>query len=389
VTTTTSPSTAEELLGDDLLANLHARAAGYDRENRFFTEDLDDLRAAGYLRGPVPTELGGSGLTLDEVARVQRRLAYWAPSTALATTMHLYWVGSAADRHRAGDRSLDWLLGDVVAGKVVAAGHGEPGNDTAIDDSRTVATPVEGGYRVTGHKIFTSLAPAWDWLGIHARDDSDPDHPRIVHAFVSRESEGISTVETWDTLGVRATASHDTHLADVFVPADRVVDVLDPGGQPGPYIAGIFAWVLPLLGNVYYGVGRRAVDVALEQARTRTALSLGGAPVAEKPFVQYHAAEAELLLEGVGAQLDRLTADLTAGVDLGDRTLLKLFAAKENGTRVARAVTDLALEIAGAGSISRRNELERLYRDVRAGSFHPPNSDAVRELIGKTVLGLL
>ena len=136
-------------------------------------------------------------------------------------------------------------------------------------------------------------------------------------------------------------------------------------------------------------IGRRALDVALEQARTRTALSLGGAPVAEKPFVQYHAAEAELLLEGVGAQLDRLTADLTAGVDLGDRTLVKLFAAKENGTRAARAVTDLALEIAGAGSISRRNELERLYRDVRAGSFHPPNSDAVRELIGKTVLGVL
>lgn len=385
--TTTSP--APTLLTEDLLARVHARAGDYDRENRFFHEDLDDLRAAGHLRAPIPAALGGADRTLDEVAHAQRRLAYYAPSTALATTMHLYWVGSAADRHRAGDPSLDWLLADVVAGKVVAAGHGEPGNDTAIDDARTTATPVDGGYRVTGHKIFTSLAPVWDWLGIHARDDSDPDHPRIVHAFVARDTAGVRTEETWDTLGVRATASHDTHLDDVFVPTERVVDVHDLGATPGPYIAGVFGWVLPLLGNVYYGAGRRAVDVALEQARTRTALSLGGAPVAEKPFVQYHAAEAELLLEGVGAQLDRLTADLTAGVDLGDRTLLKLFAAKENGTRVARAVTDLALEIAGASSISRRNELERLYRDVRAGSFHPPNSDAVRDLIGKTVLGLL
>lgn len=384
--TTTAPAA---LLSDELLARLHARAADYDRENRFFHEDLDELRDAGYLRAAVPAELGGGGLTLDEAAHAQQRLAYWAPSTALATTMHLYWVGSAADLHRSGDHSLDWLLSEVVAGKIVAAGHGEPSNDTAIDDSRSSAVPTEGGYRVTGHKIFTSLAPVWDWLGLHARDDSDPDHPRIVHAFVARGSEGVRTEETWDTLGVRATASHDTHLTDVLVPTERIVDVFDLGAQPGPYISGIFGWVLPILGHVYYGIGRRAVDVALEQAQSRTALSLGGAPVAEKPFVQYHAAEAELLLEGVGAQLDRLTADLTAGVDLGDRAFVKLFAAKENGTRAARAATDLALEIAGAGSISRRNELERLYRDVRAGSFHPPSSDAVRDLIGKSVLGRL
>lgn len=385
------PTIAPTLAGltDELLVRVHARAADYDRDNRFFAEDLEDLRDAGHLRGPVPVELGGLGLTLAEVAHAQRRLAYWAPSTALALSMHLYWVGSAADRHRAGDRSLDWLLEEVAAGKVIAAGHGEPGNDTAIDDARTVAVPVEGGYRITGHKIFTSLAPAWDWLGVHARDNSDPTHPRIVHAFVARDSDGVRTEETWDTLGVRSTASHDTHLDDVFVPTGLVVGTNDPGAVPGAYIAGVFAWVLPLIANVYFAIGRRALDVALDQARRRTALSLGGAPVAEKPFVQYHAAEAELLLEGVEAQLDRLTADLTAGVDLGDRTLVKLFAAKENGTRAARTVTELALEIAGASSISRRNELERLYRDVRAGSFHPPSSDAVRDLIGKTVLGLL
>ncbi|WP_197502283.1 acyl-CoA dehydrogenase family protein, partial [Gordonia sp. 852002-10350_SCH5691597] len=99
-------------------------------------------------------------------------------------------------------------------------------------------------------------------------------------------------------------------------------------------------------------------------------------------------AEAELALEAVTGALDDLTKSLTAGEDLGDRTLLRLFAAKENSTRVARQVTDLALEIAGAGALHRRNELERLYRDVRAGSFHPPNSDAVRAFVGAFALGL-
>lgn len=376
-------------LDDDLLDRIQGRAAGYDAGNRFFTEDLDELRAAGHLRGPVPTELGGLGLTLHETNHVQRRLAYRAASTGLATTMHLYWVGSAADRWRAGDRAQEWLLREVAAGTVVAAGHGEPGNDTAIDDSTTAAVPVPGGYRITGHKIFTSLAPAWGLLGVHARDDSDPDRPRIVHAFVTRDSDGVGTEETWDTLGVRATDSHDTILDGVFVPDEHVLEAVDLGTPPGPRVAGIFRWVLPLLGNVYYGVARRAVDVALTTARERTALSLGGGRVAEKPFVQYHAAEAELLLEGVAGQLDHLTTELTAGVDHGDRALVKLFAAKENATRAARAATDLALEIAGAGSISRRGELERLYRDVRAGSFHPPNPDTVRDVIGRTALGLV
>ena len=77
----------------------------------------------------VPTEFGGLGLTLAEVCREQRRLAYRAPATALATNMHVYWTGVAADLYRMGDRSLTWMLEEAVAGEVFAAGHGEAGND--------------------------------------------------------------------------------------------------------------------------------------------------------------------------------------------------------------------------------------------------------------------
>jgi alkylation response protein AidB-like acyl-CoA dehydrogenase len=191
---------ARRVLSEDLLKTLHSRAADYDRANRFFAEDVDDLREVGYLRAAIPEERGGLGLTLAEVNLEQRRLAYWAPSTALGITVHLYWTGPAGDLARAGDPSLDWLVDEIVAGKVLAAGHGEPGNDTALDDSLTSAVPVEGGYLLSGHKIFTSLSPAWDWLGIHARDDSDPEHPRIVHGLVSRDAGGVRTVQTWDTL---------------------------------------------------------------------------------------------------------------------------------------------------------------------------------------------
>src|SRR4029453_5321529 len=118
--------TAMTILSDDLISRCGSRAAAYDRENRFFTEDFAELRAAGYLKMAVPEHLGGRGMSLAEICREQRRLAYRAPATALATNMHLYWTGVAADMRKAGDSSLEWILEEAAAGEVFAAGHGGP-----------------------------------------------------------------------------------------------------------------------------------------------------------------------------------------------------------------------------------------------------------------------
>src|SRR5262244_4224729 len=125
------------ILSDDLLMQCAKRAPGYDRENRFFQEDFDELRLASYLAMAVPRELGGLGLTFAECMREQRRLAYYAHATALAMNMHTYWVGVAADLWRAGDRSLEWMLRGAVNGDVFAAGHAERGNDLPLFLSTT------------------------------------------------------------------------------------------------------------------------------------------------------------------------------------------------------------------------------------------------------------
>jgi alkylation response protein AidB-like acyl-CoA dehydrogenase len=103
-TVTMSRTRGGAILSRDLLTRCHERAPGYDRDNRFFEEDFEELRAAGYLSMAVPDELGGPGLTLADVCRQQRRLAYHAPATAIAINMHLYWTGVAADLWRSGDR---------------------------------------------------------------------------------------------------------------------------------------------------------------------------------------------------------------------------------------------------------------------------------------------
>src|SRR5262249_31350083 len=183
--TMTAP-TGSAMLSDEILQRFRERAPGYDRDNRFFQEDFDDLKRAGYLAIAVPRELGGPGLTFAECMREQRRLAYYAHATALAMNMHLYWVGVAADLWRAGDRSLEWLLRGAVNGEVFAAGHAERGNDLPVLLTTSKAERVAGGYRFTGHKSFGSLTPVWTYLGMHGMDTSDPAAPKVVHAFMPR-----------------------------------------------------------------------------------------------------------------------------------------------------------------------------------------------------------
>ena len=138
------------VLTEEMLARFASRAAAYDRENRFFQEDFDELKAAKYLLLPLPREFGGAGMTLAEICREQRRLAYHAPATALAVNMHIYWIGVAADLWRRGDASLEWILREAAAGEIFAAGHAESGNDVPVLLSTAKAERVEGGYRFTG-----------------------------------------------------------------------------------------------------------------------------------------------------------------------------------------------------------------------------------------------
>src|SRR5262249_46945356 len=112
----TQTKTKHYVLSEETLDRFLARAPIYDRENRFFVEDFDELRKAGYLVMAVPRELGGLGKSLAGVCQEQRRLAYYAPATALAINMHLYWTGVAADLWRSGDKSLEWILKAAVQG---------------------------------------------------------------------------------------------------------------------------------------------------------------------------------------------------------------------------------------------------------------------------------
>ncbi len=378
----------ESVLTDEILIRCEERAARYDQENSFCTEDFEELRDAGYLMLPVPEKFGGRGMSLAEVAREQRRLAYYSAPTALAVNMHLYWLGVAADLHRAGDHSLDWVLEEASKGHIFAAGHAESGNDIPVLLSTTTAERVGGGYRFTGHKAFGTLTPVWSYIGIHGIDTSDPAAPKIVHGFMPRATEGYAVRDTWDALGMRATRSDDTILDGAFIP-DRYIARVVPAGAAGldSFVLGVFVWALVGFGNVYYGLARRALDMTIDSVKRKKAIALSRS-MAYHPEVQHAVAEMGLELESIGPHLDSFAEDWSSGVDHGAMWPAKLFAVKYHATEAAWRVVDRALDVAGGFGIYRRAGFERLFRDARLGRIHPANAMLTHEIVGKSLLGI-
>jgi alkylation response protein AidB-like acyl-CoA dehydrogenase len=382
----TAPAIERPIITDDDIARFGGRAADYDRENRFFSEDFEELRAAGYLKLPIPKDLGGHGMSVAEVAREQRRLAYRAPATALATNMHLYWMGVAADMRRLGDPSLEWALAEGAAGEVYAAGHGERGNDFPLFFSTARAERTDGGYKLSGHKMFGSLGPVWTRLGIHAQDNDDARGPQVVHVFMPRDTAGYRIDETWDTLGMRPTRSDDTILEGAFVP-DKYVGRVIPAGTADLFILSIFIWAEITFGSIYLGIADRARDLAFETAGKRTSLALTR-PMKYHPEVQHSAADMIFAMEPAGAYIDSVAKQWSEGPDMNLPWPMMVVAAKHVAVEAAKKVVDLAMAMSGGTGMFKSNELERLYRDVRCGGFHPANSILAPEVVGKVALGI-
>ena len=280
------------------------------------------------------------------------------------------------------------MLREAADGEVFAAGHGESGNDLPLLLSTTKAERVDGGYRFHGRKLFGSLGPAWTRMGIHGMDSSDPAAPKIVHAFVPRDAEGLSTKETWDVLGLRATRSDDTILDGVFVPDERIARVL-PAGAAGidHFVLGIFAWALMGFGNVYYGLAQRMLELVVGTVQGKTSLGMTRS-MAHHPLVQYGVAEIVLGLAAIGPQLDSVARDWSDTVGPDPALLPRIIAAKYNAVEGAWRVADRAMELSGGVGMFKKSEMERLFRDARAGGFHPTNSSLTHELLGKLTLGI-
>lgn len=363
----------------ELAQTFAARAAKHDEEASFPHENIVDLKKSGYVTWTVPREYGGLEIGLHEFLLHQEQLARGDGSTALAIGWHVGMMLNLRTTRAFPDPLFKTICESTMAsGALINSCASEPATGSPSRGGRpeTTAVPVEGGYRISGRKTFSTLSPALSWIMVTAGiADSEG-----VGEFVVR-GDDVEIVETWNVLGMRATGSHDIVLHDVFVPADRVVAIRQPGDKtPRNNDGG--GWMLHIPA-CYLGVGLAARDFAMSYAATYQPNSLPH-PIADVPHVEQKLGEMEIKLLSART----LMFDLAMRWDQADAQnkgalRAEFGAAKTLATNAANEVVDLAMRVVGARSLSKTLPLERYYRDVRAGLHNPPMEDVVYRMLAK------
>lgn len=374
-------------LSEQVLSSIHSRASVVDAENRFPTEDIAELKSVGYLKAFVPCEYGGGGLTLEEIAEEQTLLAKAAPGTALAINMHQIIVGVGRNMVKHGLSEGEQILKDAVAGELFAFGISEPGNDLVLFGSITEAVPTgDGGYRFSGTKIFTSLAPAWTRMMTFGKDTTDPDAPKSVFAVLDRADGGFEVKEDWDVIGMRATQSHTTILDGAPAKASQILTITDPGPSTNPVVSGIFANFEILLAATYRGIGERAIEVAAEHVGRRKSVK-NQTVYANDPDIRWRIAQAAITMNAVGPQIREIAREFDQGGDHGKQWMPRLSAVKNAAAEASISTVNQAIRACGGSSYYASHELSRLYRDVLAGLFQPSDQESLHAAWANVILG--
>ncbi|SDI40412.1 Acyl-CoA dehydrogenase [Pseudomonas flavescens] len=368
------PRFAELLAG--VTATLAASAADYDRSGAFPAENFALLHRHGLLALTVPRSLGGAGGDLATTRQVISAVAKGEPSTALILVMQYL-------QHFRLQQNPDWPehlrhqvgIDAVENGALINAFRVEPELGTPARGGlpATTARRTREGWRLSGRKIYSTGSHGLTWYLVWARsDDADP----LVGGYlVHRDSPGIRIVEDWDHLGMRATCSHEVQFDDVLIPLDHAVSV-SPWSAPRPELDGEgMLWMSVLLPAIYDGVAQAARDWLVGFLEQRTPSNLG-APLSSLPRFQEIVGRIDTLLFANRTLLDSAAAGQVEAAHAGQIKQLV-------SSNAIRAV-ELAIEASGNPGLSRKNPLERHFRDVLCSRIHTPQDDVALSAVGRS-----
>jgi alkylation response protein AidB-like acyl-CoA dehydrogenase len=356
-----------------LAPDFSARAADCDENDRFVGQNYQELKAAGLVEAAVPHELGGRGAEVGELCAMLRTIARGCGSTALAFSMHTHQVAIPAWRWRHQNvAAVEPLLKRVAAEKLILLSSG--GSDW-IGGSGT-AVKVDGGYRITARKIFTSGAEAGDLLMTGAvLADEIP--AKVLHFAVPMKAPEVRIDPTWRTLGMRGTGSNDVAIDGLFIP-DAGVAFSRQRGEWHPVFQIIATIAFPLIYAAYLGVAESARDIAIGLARKKTASNPHLVELAGRMETSLRAAQLAHRHMIAIAEQNMPSAASVNEVMIG-RTLVAKHAIK---------TVELALELAGGAGFYRANGLERCFRDIQGARFHPLQQGPQARYAGSLALDL-
>jgi alkylation response protein AidB-like acyl-CoA dehydrogenase len=371
---------AEALATAEQLAPVFAARAGdHDVDGTFPEDDFADLRANGLLGLMVPTRLGGIGASFSDYAEVAMSLGSGSGATALIYNMHASVTGALALTDDDLARALgvpdtfftarDEMLRGAVSGQHYAVAMSERGAGSRLSEATTTYEPVDGGWRIVGTKTFCSGAGHADAYVVAARRGD------AVSQFLVPAGPGVTVIPTWDSLGMRATVSHDIEL-DVVVPPQALLGQVE--GMALLLAQVMPQWLVASYAAVYVGVAQAALTAATEY--------VDGRGLGRLPLVRARLGRADAAVAGA-REVVRAMARAVTSAPGEPATNRWVWRAKLVAGETAMDVAASLLEACGTAATRRGSALERLYRDARCGSLQPATSDVCADWLGYAVLG--
>ncbi|SCW28768.1 MULTISPECIES: acyl-CoA dehydrogenase family protein [unclassified Pseudomonas] len=360
-----------ERIGRQLAATAHV----YDESGAFPRDNFTLLHEHGLLALTVPKALGGGGASLVQARKAISAVAKGEPSTALILVMQYLQHSRLQDNRNWPEALRLRVAQDAVGeGALINALRVEPDLGTPARGGlpATIARRTSEGWRISGRKLYSTGSHGLTWFSVWARStDEDP----LVGAWlIHKDTPGISIVDDWDHLGMRATCSHEVRFDNVLVPLDHAVSV-SRWSAPQPELDGDgFLWMSVLLSAVYDGVAQAARDWFVDWLEQRKPSNLGAA-LATLPRFQETVGHIDTLLFANRSLLDAAAEGRTPAAHAAQLKYLV--------TGNAIRAVELAIEASGNPGLSRHSPLQRHYRDVLCSRVHTPQNDAVLQGVGK------
>ena len=385
---TASDVTSELLDRVEQLAPLIRQEAALAEENRrLSTVAWDAMERAGLFGMMVPRAYGGFELAPADAMPVWEAVAEADPAAAWNLVMN-----------QAIAASIAWLPAKT-AREILRDG---PTTIAGALNPPAAATRVDGGWRVTGQCPFGSGCHNATWLALPAvemdgdRPKINPDtgHPVPFGVLVPRAQATI--LDTWQTLGMRGTGSHDFAVRDLFVPAERTIPI-EPLQHPASGFEGPLYRMWPLCGmfgegSVSVAVAAAAVEEAIALCRTKTP-AYNMTPLREQQLTQFLIGRAKSRVDAARDTLHRAAVDgyddvvrsgALLSVEAKIRIQLALCFAAEACAEAVRLVND----VVGTSSIRLAQPFERHFRDAHVLLQHSDKSSARYASAGRLMFGL-
>ncbi len=361
------------VIAEKLGKEFAARAEVADETDCFVADNYAALKNSGLVEAAVPTELGGGGANIHELAEMLRTLAHHCSSTALAFAMHTHLVTVPSWRwsHQK-VAAVEPLLKRIAAEKIFLSTSG--GSDWVAGAGK--AERVEGGYKITARKVFSSGAPAGSIFMTTAVLEEEGADPMVLHFGIPMNSPNLRIDPVWKTLGMRGTASHDVIIEGHVVP-EAAVALKRKAGEWHPLFQIIGTFAIPLIYSVYLGVAESARDIAVKLAKKRRSdhhlLQLVGQM------------DSELL--GARVALSYML-DVVAQNTPGAESINQVMMGRRLVAVHAIRAVELAMEAAGGAGFYRSQGLERRFRDIQGARYHPMQPGQQAEYAGAMALGM-